>query len=311
MTERIAKLDFIGDTHGAYGHLTRLLERLGYRRGDDWGWSHPGGRRVVFLGDYVDRGDEIREVLETVRAMVESGDAYAIAGNHEFNFIAWHTFRSEGSTKRCRPEHKRSQLQKSLDQLGEAAGEWVEWMRQLPPWWACGNLRAIHACWVESEALELMELWRDAGGWSEDLVRRASDSSNREFHLVERVMKGVELRLPPGVTITTGAERTVRHRARIAWWSAPEEERPMGDQLVPPLAVPTPPLGESAAAWPNPDELGDRLVFCGHYWLTDERPRLRSPQVACLDYSVAQGGKLCAYRHDGERELSEQKMVWV
>ena len=36
-------------------------------------------------------------------------------------------------------------------------------------------------------------------------------------------------------------------------------------------------------------------VFIGHYWLTGEKPELLAPNVACLDWSVAKGGFLCAY----------------
>jgi hypothetical protein len=33
--------------------------------------------------------------------------------------------------------------------------------------------------------------------------------------------------------------------------------------------------------------------------------------VACLDYSVAKGEILCAYRWQGERKLTNDKFVWV
>jgi hypothetical protein len=36
-----------------------------------------------------------------------------------------------------------------------------------------------------------------------------------------------------------------------------------------------------------------------------------SPNVACLDYSVAKGGFLCAYRWDGEQKLTSERLVWV
>ncbi len=48
-------------------------------------------------------------------------------------------------------------------------------------------------------------------------------------------------------------------------------------------------------------------VFVGHYWLTGTP----TPLVACTDYSVAKGGKLVAYRWDGESELSADKFHWV
>ena len=42
---------------------------------------HPEGRRAVFLGDFIDRGLEIRRTHEIVRGMVEAGSALAVMGN--------------------------------------------------------------------------------------------------------------------------------------------------------------------------------------------------------------------------------------
>jgi hypothetical protein len=52
-------------------------------------------------------------------------------------------------------------------------------------------------------------------------------------------------------------------------------------------------------------------VFVGHYWLSAPRPALLAENVACLDYSVAKGGLLCAYRWDGEQKLANEHFVWV
>lgn len=41
------------------------------------------------------------------------------------------------------------------------------------------------------------------------------------------------------------------------------------------------------------------------------QPRLFSKQVACVDYSIAKGGRLVAYRWDGESDLHENKFHWV
>ena len=40
-------------------------------------------RRVVFLGDLVDRGPGVAEVLDLVMSMVAAGSALCILGNHE------------------------------------------------------------------------------------------------------------------------------------------------------------------------------------------------------------------------------------
>lgn len=74
--------DIIGDVHGCRSELTELLIRLGYTRSDA-AWSHPEGRRAVFLGDLVDRGPDSPGVLGLVMDMVASGNALCVQGNHD------------------------------------------------------------------------------------------------------------------------------------------------------------------------------------------------------------------------------------
>src|SRR5580693_9176784 len=81
--------DLIGDIHGHADELVQLLEALGYcKHGRTY--AHPG-RTVIFLGDFIDRGPKIRQVLEIVRPMVEEGKALAVMGNHELNALTYHT----------------------------------------------------------------------------------------------------------------------------------------------------------------------------------------------------------------------------
>jgi len=76
--------DIIGDVHGCAEELNALLDRLGYigtpRR-------HVEGRKVVFLGDLVDRGPGIVEVLRTAMSMVRAGTALCVPGNHETKLL--------------------------------------------------------------------------------------------------------------------------------------------------------------------------------------------------------------------------------
>jgi hypothetical protein len=64
-----------------------------------------------------------------------------------------------------------------------------------------------------------------------------------------------------------------------------------------------------AAAEPYPATA--KPVFFGHYWLSAERPERLAANVACLDYSVANGGFLCGYRWDGESTLIRESFVKV
>lgn len=89
-------VDIVGDVHGHHSLLTELLHKLGYRPSAD-SWRHPEGRRVIFIGDYLDRGPQPFEVVQLVCAMCEAGDALAILGNHDSNAIAFATRRLLGS----------------------------------------------------------------------------------------------------------------------------------------------------------------------------------------------------------------------
>ena len=87
--------DIIGDVHGCFDELVILLEHLGYEvktRADASGETalsvtHPKGRKVVFLGDLVDRGPGVAKVLKLVMSMVADGAALCVAGNHESKLV--------------------------------------------------------------------------------------------------------------------------------------------------------------------------------------------------------------------------------
>jgi hypothetical protein len=76
-------LDIVGDVHGELDALRALLRLLGYA--DDG--HHPEGRRLVFLGDLVDRGPDSVGVVQLVRRLVDAGRAQVVLGNHELNLL--------------------------------------------------------------------------------------------------------------------------------------------------------------------------------------------------------------------------------
>ncbi|MBC2868817.1 polynucleotide kinase-phosphatase [Streptomyces mexicanus] len=78
LTHLTGPFDIIGDVHGCSAELEALLGKLGYVDG-----VHPEGRTAVFVGDLVDRGPDTPGVLRRVMAMVRSGHALCVPGNHE------------------------------------------------------------------------------------------------------------------------------------------------------------------------------------------------------------------------------------
>ncbi|MEO7490067.1 MAG: metallophosphoesterase [Ferruginibacter sp.] len=69
-------IDLIGDIHGHATKLKELLQKLGYTKQQN-GYKHPG-RKVLFVGDFIDRGPEIRETLGIVKQMVDNDNAIAL-----------------------------------------------------------------------------------------------------------------------------------------------------------------------------------------------------------------------------------------
>ena len=82
--------DIIGDVHGCFDELRRLLDQLGYQLdtgGETWRVAHPQGRKLVFVGDLVDRGPQTPDVLRLAMAAVNSGNGYCVVGNHDLKLV--------------------------------------------------------------------------------------------------------------------------------------------------------------------------------------------------------------------------------
>jgi len=88
--EEHGPFDIIGDVHGCYDELFALLRKLDYQVEQADGGvrvTPPVGRKAVFVGDLVDRGPGIAEVLELVMNMVAAGTAFCVPGNHDMKLM--------------------------------------------------------------------------------------------------------------------------------------------------------------------------------------------------------------------------------
>ena len=301
--------DIIGDIHGELGALERLLERLGYGR-DDGVWRH-ARRQALFLGDLIDRGPRSREVVATVRDMVEAGTARCVLGNHELNAIGYHTRDPRHPDHWLRPHTTRNVAQHEATLASYAGHDTalasdLAWFRELPLWLDLGDLRLIHAAW-RPEALETVAGSGVAAtaDWPEARPE-AFDGRSGLGAALETLLKGVEWPLPEGLRFTDkdGHERA---KVRVRWWHAEPGMAWVDVGFGPPELVtelPREPIPQNYPRLRYPSDAPP--VFVGHYWLTGE-PVPQAPNVACLDYSVARGGDLVAYRWDGEATLETAK----
>jgi len=150
----------VGDLHGRSDLLDRALDRIA----KELATLGHNDASIVFLGDYIDRGEDSRGVLEMLmevdRTMPDV--ATCLMGNHEKMMIDFldepetrgsrflsfgglqtlASFGIGGLSDRARPE----QMAKAAEALKDAMPDGMEaWLRALPLWWQSGDVVCVHA----------------------------------------------------------------------------------------------------------------------------------------------------------------------
>lgn len=116
----------IGDIHGCADLLDALLERID---------AHAAGRprKLVFLGDYIDRGPDSARVIETLRKLQwrEPDDVVCLMGNHEAMLLK--TLHEPGALEHWLVNGGTATLA-SFDAAGpeEISGDVLDWIEGLP-----------------------------------------------------------------------------------------------------------------------------------------------------------------------------------
>lgn len=245
-------IDVVGDVHGEREALENLLRRLGY---DDQG-RHAEGRRLVFVGDLIDRGPDSPGVLEIVIRLVTAGRAQCVLGNHELNAL-----RDDPSRRRPgegwwygRRDPGHASVVVSADAKERT---FTPFLHGLPAALERQGLRVVHACW-EEPAIEKLRASKTVlgcfegeqarlGPLLEDLARKskaalaAAGTSLAERHSPEKPFAYVpefarfeEQRQMgnPVKVVTSGIERPAeksffasakwRVVERVRWWESYE-----------------------------------------------------------------------------------------
>ncbi|UNU72786.1 metallophosphoesterase [Moraxella nasovis] len=304
--------DIIGDIHGQADKLKGLLTKLGYRHNGVC-YIAPKGHQAVFIGDLIDRGNQELATLFIVFDMIDNKQAIAVMGNHEYNAIGYatpNTITNDGSYLRVHSQHNTHQHQAFLDEVGfnsKLHRHWISRLYELPLWIETPHAIFIHACYDTCSMRQLQPLLTQHNQLTEHAVQLMGQPNTPIFFAAERLLKGIDVPLPKGITKTdkTGISRT---RARVKWWEDDWQNRPISEILMADN-LPNTTLSLSPDLQ-NFHINTDKFIFIGHYWL-DGKPTPLTDQVVCIDYSAGKDGVLTAYRFDTNNPtLSADNFIW-
>ena len=316
--------DVIADIHGCADALVSLLSKLGYR--DQQGaWRH-AERQVIFVGDFIDRGPKQLETINIARRMVDAGTALAVMGNHELNAIAWFTPdpSNPGAFFRKHTQGNRNQHAAFLKEVEGTPlhAEIIGWFKTLPLWLELPGLNVVHACWHEPFIAKLASVLGPHRTLPDTLHGEAfvepDDRASKDtadftvFKAVEALTKGMEANLPAGYAFRD-ADDHERTRVRVQWWQSGKVAFMDGAEVHPTIRGQLATI-DSTMHMPAHATLGysrETPVIFGHYWRTGTPETIQNGRLACIDYSVAKGGQLVAYRWEGESLLVNEHFVSV
>mgnify|MGYP001178554192 CR=1 FL=1 len=283
--------DIIGDIHGHADKLEELLLELGYKE-DDGVYQHPE-RTLISVGDLIDRGPYQKRSVDIIRKMCERGHAKCIMGNHEFNAVAWATTDTNGHYLREHSDKNRKQHGAFLleaEQDKQWYEETIDWFKTLPIYLELDNLRIVHACW-HTPSLDILSKYATEGVLHNDAWISATTEGHELFEAIQVLCKGWEIALPEGF-VFHDKDDNPRTNIRTKWWQEDDKSYQAlaigvkDKESLPSSDIP----GSAMPGYDNPKPL-----FIGHYWMKGE-PCLQSSRIACVDWSVAAGGKMVAYR---------------
>lgn len=314
--KNFANFDIIGDIHGHADALTRLLIKMGYVKDQDGIYAHPK-RMPVFLGDFIDRGSEQAQVINIVKPMVEKGKALAVMGNHEFNAICYHTYHPISNEPLREQNEKNTKQHNAFLQEypleGDTTEEVIAWFKTLPIFIDLDEFRAIHACWNDAALKIITPCLNSNKTMSHELLIKASNPDNIEFHAIETLLKGLEIALPEGC-LFHDKDGNPRTDIRVKWW-AKDAVSYRDYALVQKSALDNIPDDTLPETINNPDcsleYTDEKPVFFGHYWFSGE-PHILKDNAACLDYSIGNKEKLVCYQwNQGDTKLADTHFVVV
>ena len=303
--------DIIPDIHAQYYKLKGLLKKLGWvETGNYWTHEDPK-RRIVFLGDFIDRGLYNGKVLEVIKSLINCNRAYAILGNHELNAIYFHS-KNKFTGKNLRQHSPKNikQHQTFLDEFpynNNKTKKIINWFCTLPLFIDFKTFRVVHACWSYKSISAILRK-NEEGIFSQNEFIEIASRKNELYYAIERIAKGPEFKLK-GSNYFLDKSGVKRQSVRLAWWLP-------NVNTLRELAISVPNINEIPNLnFINKDKFEnysskDVPVFFGHYWMSSP-PKIYSKNTICLDCSAGLDGPLVSYHWKSDSDLIDFENITI
>lgn len=131
----------IGDIHGCFDSLKELIERKIQLQKDD---------KLILLGDYIDRGDKSKEVVDFIIELLENGyDVIPLMGNHEAMLID--AFEDEKNISKWIQNGGKETLKSfEINSVKDIESKYIEFFKSLRYYYALEDYLFVHAGFNEN-----------------------------------------------------------------------------------------------------------------------------------------------------------------
>jgi predicted kinase len=140
------RIDVVGDSHGLKTDLLEVTRRLGYSLDSRNVLSHPEGRKLLFLGDWLDRGADSVACFRLMYDAVTQGGQFAVPGNHEHKILrSYQTWHKEGKYNPLSFSSAETMVRLWKEVPQKTLDRWMTWLHQLPPLYHHDRFLFCHA----------------------------------------------------------------------------------------------------------------------------------------------------------------------
>lgn len=195
------KIFAIGDIHGCYDKLTTLLARLPY---------DPENDTLVFMGDYIGRGRQSRQVVELLCQLSKDNPRIiTLMGNHELMLFEYHRYGDRNLLEVMRrngveatmSSYGRSNVA-NLRDLSFLPAAHLHFMKNLLPIWQTDTYIFVHAGIMPDRPLAEQD--RDTFCWVRDIFLNTDHDFGKQV-IFGHTPFATPLVTPTKIGIDTGA----------------------------------------------------------------------------------------------------------